>query len=111
MSSGSDKPVAVVEVGAGASEAATVAVGDRVEIRASLPGGTGYSWQVDPEAQGFRVASRDVVADENAFGAPGTVRFVVEALRPGPVDVGLQLQAPWEEEPAARSTVRLEVHR
>jgi predicted secreted protein len=109
MSHRSRDPAAVLELGEGRDAAASVAVGEPLELRLASAGTTGHLWQLHADPERVRVLSRDTVPDELSFGGRGVMRFVVEALRPGATDLRLELAAPWEPAPAREHTVRLEV--
>ena len=109
-SSNRTDPAVILDLGEGRDGVASVAVGEHLEIDLTSPGTTGYLWELDADEQQSRLISRAIASDERTFGGRGRVRFVVQPLQPGIVELRLRLRAQWEEAPIREHHVRLQVH-
>ena len=76
-----------------------LAVGQLLEIRVQMQGGTGYSWEAGDPPDCLQFVGQHTLHPFMGEGMPGasqTVMFIYRAVQPGRGSVRLAYHRPWE---------------
>ena len=90
-------------------ETAQTQVGDTFTI--SLPSNptTGYSWELDFDADYLELVSDDFVITSNLFGAPGIQSFELKAINQGRTELTMIYKRSWEDQVAEKRVMLVQI--